>query len=122
MRLALVPLLLLAACDAAGPSQTEQALAKADARAAEDGRIACALAGAATFRRECIVERVAGPEGMILTIRAPDGGFRRLLVTQDGRGVIAADGSVPAVVSVAGDRQIEVELDGDRYLLPATVK
>lgn len=122
MRLALLPLLLLAACDAAGPSKTEQALTKADARAAEDGRIACALAGAAAFKRECIVERVAGPEGMILTIRAPDGGFRRLLVTQDGRGVIAADGAVPAVVSVAGDRQIEVELDGDRYLLPATVK
>jgi hypothetical protein len=68
------------------------------------------------------VERVQGPEGTTLTIHHPDGGFRRLLVATDGRGVIAADGADQAVVSVVADNRIEVALAGDRYRLPATVK
>ena len=57
-----------------------------------------------------------------ITIRAPSGSFRRLLVTTDGRGVVAADGADPALVTpIAADR-IQVAIAGDRYLLPATVK
>ena len=58
----------------------------------------------------------------VLTIRHPDGGFRRLRITADGRGVIAADGAEPARVSVIGPADIEVAVGGDRYRLPATVK
>ncbi|WP_294200526.1 hypothetical protein [uncultured Sphingomonas sp.] len=83
--------------------------------------IECALSGAQNFARDCTVEQSASTEGAILTVRHPDGGFRRLRVTQDGRGVAAADGSVPAQVRVAGDNQIEVQLGDDRYRLPATV-
>ena len=85
-------------------------------------RVACALADSTTFTRSCAIERLQGPDGLVLTIRHPDGGFRRLKVTKDGRGVVAADGSETATVSIAGDRQIEVAVGGDRYRLPATVK
>lgn len=115
--------LLLLAAGCGDPNEaTRQALAKADEKAADDGRIDCALAGEQAFDRVCTIERVQGPEGTTLTIRHPDGGFRRLLVTTDGRGVIAADGADQALVSILAGNRIEVALGGDRYRLPATVK
>lgn len=121
IRFSLLAALLLAACGDADQA-TDRALAAAEERAADDGRLACAVEGAAAFDRVCTLERIGGEEGTILIIRHPSGGFRRLLVTADGRGVIAADGADPALVSiVAGDR-IEVALAGDRYRLPAIVK
>jgi hypothetical protein len=83
--------------------------------------IDCALAGAAAFARDCTVEQSGTGNVVVLTLRHRDGGFRRLRVTQDGHGVAAADGAQPASVSIAGDRQIEVAIAGDRYRLPATV-
>jgi hypothetical protein len=89
---------------------------------AGDDRIECAVEGAAAFDRVCTVERTSGPEGLVLTLRSTGGSFRRLLVTRDGRGVVAADGAVPATVTVLDAGRIEVEVGGDRYRLPATVK
>ncbi|WP_294235458.1 hypothetical protein [uncultured Sphingomonas sp.] len=83
--------------------------------------IACALSGAQGFTRDCTVEQSSSGDATILTVRHPDGGFRRLRVTQDGRGVASADGALPAQVSVAGDRQIEIRIGDDRYHLPATI-
>lgn len=114
-------MLLLAACGDADQA-TERALAAASEKAADDGRIECAAEGAEGFERVCTMERVQGAEGTTLTIRHPSGGFRRLLVTTDGRGVVAADGADPAIVSVVSDGLIEVSLAGDRYRLPATIK
>jgi hypothetical protein len=90
--------------------------------AADADRIECRVGTAADFDRACVVERTSGPEGLVLTIRHPDGGFRRLLVTTDGRGVVAADGAEPATVSVEGGDGIVVAVGGDTYRLPATVK
>jgi hypothetical protein len=84
--------------------------------------IECAVASEADFSNVCPIERVPGADGLTLTIRHPDGGFRRLLVTRDGHGVIAADGSETAAVTIAGDKSIEVRVGADRYRLPATVK
>jgi hypothetical protein len=95
--------------------------APAGAEAGEE-RIDCAPAGAVEFQRVCTVDRVQGEEGTILTVRHPDGGFRRLLVMSDGRGVIAADGAEKAVVSIISDDRVEVALAGHRYRLPATIK
>lgn len=114
-------LLLLAACGNAGKA-TEAALAASEEKAVDGGRIACAVDGAASITRESTMERLSGPEGTTLTMRHPSGAFRRLLVTTDGRGVVAADGADPAVVSVIGEGRIEVSIAGDRYQLPATVK
>lgn len=95
--------------------------AQQQADAEDDGRVLCAR-GQAELQRTCTVEQVRDAGGLVLTIRHPDGGFRRLRVTADGRGVIAADGAEAAKVTVIGPGDIEVAVGGDRYRLPATVK
>ena len=116
MRMAYLPLaLLLASCGA------ETSQPGGGAGAGDEG-IECALDGAPAFERVCTVERRPGEQGLELIVRAPDGAFRRLLVTNDGRGVVAADGAVPAGVSVVSEDMIEVAVDEDRYRLPATVR
>jgi hypothetical protein len=119
----LLPLMLVA-CQQ--PSTNTQVLAEAEvnqmAEAADDGKINCALDGADAFSRVCTLDREQGPDGLVLVARHPDGGFRRLKVTSDGRGVVAADGAEPAVVAIAGHDEIEVGLGRDHYRLPATIK
>jgi hypothetical protein len=120
-RISIILLLILAGCGDA-ENATDEALAASEQKAADGGRIACAVDGAASFKRDCGVERLSGPEGATLTLRHPSGAFRRLLVSTDGRGVVSADGADPAAVTVMGEDRIEVSIAGDRYQLPATVK
>lgn len=120
-RLLLAPALLLAAgCDSAPDNGT---LAEAEARgsreAAANGRIECALEGAALFDRTCTLEEMTGADGTTLIVGKPTVGYRRLQITTDGRGVVAADGSQPATVAIVGDGMIEVAIGADRYRLPA---
>ncbi|KQT32669.1 hypothetical protein ASG29_13100 [Sphingomonas sp. Leaf412] len=119
-----VPILLLSACGDR-PADT-QVLAKVEAQqsaaAADDGRVKCAPAGAATLERVCAVDRTQEARGLLLTVRHPDGGFRRLLVTKDGRGVVAADGAEAAKVTIVDPTEIEVAIGDDVYRLPATVR
>ncbi|OYY90740.1 MAG: hypothetical protein B7Y45_05995 [Sphingomonas sp. 28-66-16] len=122
--LIILALALLAGCGES-PPKTE-GLAKAEAAqrdaASDDGRIVCARNGSSDFARVCTLDRATSAAGLTLTVRHPDGAFHRLLVTGDGRGVIAADGAEPAIVQVLGPAEIEVALGGDRYRLPATVR
>lgn len=122
-----IALLLLAGCSGekqASVSNTEfaNAVAEANSQAEDDGRIVCAAAGNSALSRQCTLDRADSAEGLVLTIHKPDGGFRRLLVVKDGRGVIAADGAEPAKVTIVEDNQIEVAIGGDRFRLPATIK
>jgi len=87
---------------------------------AEDGTIECAIGGG-RFERSCTVERREGPQGLRLTIRNAEGGFRRLLLPRDGSGAVAADGAEPAQVTVLADGRAEVAIGGDRYRLPPTL-
>ena len=114
MRAALLLTLLLplAACQ---PTGQQNATLEAD------GRIDCRIANDDQFQRFCSVERERTEQGVLLTVRKPDGGFRRLLATRDGRGVVAADGAEAAEVSIVGDNLIEVAIAGDRFRLPARV-
>lgn len=113
----------VAACGGPGGADSlEKADAQAAASGAEAGRIACAMAGSGSFSETCSIEQSQGNEGTILTIRHPDGGFRRLAIASDGRGVIAADGAETAVVTPLAQGLIEVQLGDARYRLPATVK
>jgi hypothetical protein len=122
-------LLTLAACSASpqgpagsGNSAFDNALAQANSDAEDDGRIVCAPAGSAAFSRQCTLDRTQSAEGLVLTVHKPDGGFHRLLVVKDGRGVVAADGAEAAKVTITADHQIEVAIGGDRFRLPATIK
>jgi len=101
-------LLLLAACsvrdeDAAPEPAGEQ--------------IACATGGATALDQQCLVERERVEGTITLVIHHPDGGFRRLLVPQDGSPLVAADGADGAVIVPQGDA-LAVTLGSDRYLLP----
>lgn len=117
---AILPLLLLAACNRA-PDNGE--LAEAEARgsreAAENGRIECALEGTKLFDRTCTVEEMSGEGGTILVVGRGNVGYRRLQITTDGRGLVSADGAEPAKVSIIGNNMIEVAVGHDRYRLPA---
>ena len=117
-------LVLLAGCGEAKTDHATLANVEAEQRAAvESGdTIICAHNGSSDFARVCTVEREQGAAGLILTLRHPDGAFHRLLVTQDGRGVIAADGAEKAVITILDKDSIQVALGGDRYRLPATVR
>lgn len=121
----LLALSLLAGCDRIGQGTANtQLLAPIEAQqraAAEDGGMVLCAAGGAALTRSCTIEQTQGPDGLILTVRNPDGGFHRLLATRDGRGVVAADGAEQARVSIAGADGIDVALGADRYRLPATV-
>ena len=108
----LAPFLLLASC-----GEAEQPAATVES----DGKIDCRIGADDQFHRFCTVERSPGEQGMILTVRKPDGGFRRLLTTRDGRGVVAADGAEQAEVTIVGEDLIEVAIAGDSFRLPARV-
>jgi hypothetical protein len=117
MKHALPLLLLLSACGEADEAPKD-VLGSAPPGAE---RIECAAEDQA-FKAECVVDRAQSPDGLTLTVRGPNGSFRRLLVTKDGRGVVAADGVEQAVVTPIGSDRIEVAIDGYRFRLPATVK
>lgn len=124
---AAVALLLLAGCGSADQPANQATLAQTEAdsrvKAADDGRLDCAPAGETAFQRSCLIDQARDEAGnLVLTVSHPDGSFRRLLVTTDGRGVIAADGAEKALVTTINPREIEVSLGGNRYRLPATVK
>ncbi len=126
MRSSLLIAILTSLTACGSPEPTATTLTRVEAvqgRAADDaGQILCAPQGAIGFERVCALDRVVTPTGLLLTVSKPDGGFHRLAVTRDGRGVIAADGAEPALVSVVDNATIEVAIGGDRYRLPATVK
>ncbi|KQN83776.1 hypothetical protein ASE90_07505 [Sphingomonas sp. Leaf67] len=120
-RALLIPALLLAACDRRpDPDVLANVEAGQRAAAADAGRIECAT-GAAPVAAACTIERTADGADTILTLRQPDGGFHRLRITRDGRGVVAADGAGAARVTVIGNDRIEVAIGDARYRLPATI-
>lgn len=122
MCIALLFSLALAACHRQPTANTTLAEVRRNAAApAKDAHISCAT-GTATLTATCTYSRERTPAGLVVTIQREDGAFRRLLVTRDGRGIVAADGAQPARVSVVGTDQIEVALGDDRYRLPATIR
>ena len=121
---ALATCLLVAAC---GGDSTDADLKAAEGEAAADaakaGKIECALAGSTDFNRNCTTERISGPEGQLLVVRHPDGGFRRFKILTDGRGLVPADGIDPEFkLVVMGNGMIEVRSADDIYRLPASIK
>ncbi|RYY23169.1 MAG: hypothetical protein EOP62_21125 [Sphingomonadales bacterium] len=118
--------ILLSGCEEVElvPNRVAEAKQEAHKEAVKNaaGRIECALPSADTFSYACAIDMVQSQDGLFLTLRHPDGGFRRLLVTKDGRGVVAADGAEQAKVTTLAPNLIEVAIGGARYRLPATVR
>jgi hypothetical protein len=121
----ILPFVLALGLAACGGNETEtlkEAEASADEAAALDGKVECALAGAANFERTCTTERIAGAEGQILVIRHADGGFRRFKILTDGRGLAPADGFDETKIALIENGMIEVSSGDDKYRLPAQIK
>jgi hypothetical protein len=129
MRISNAPLLALAVLLAACSGAEQPAAAKAEGSTAaateqaveDDGKVACALAGAKTFARDCTIERIQQDGKLTLVVRHPDGGFRRFEVLTDGRGVAAVDGADDVESALVGT-DLEVVVGADAYRFPATRK
>ncbi|MFK4793234.1 hypothetical protein [Sphingobium sp. ZW T5_29] len=108
--------LALAGCDGGDGTAADQQ--STSSSVSSTGGVAdCAIGTTADWSRSCPVER----SGDLVTLRHPDGGFRRFHVVKDGRGLVAADGAEQATVTVLGKDQIELSVGEDRYRLPATM-
>ncbi len=114
--------LVLAACggpsDPVAPAEGN-GVAQNTAQADEPAEYVGCSVGNAALANACTIERVATADGALLTIRHPDGGFRRLRVFADGR-VAAADGALPVQVVSRSDSGTEVAIGDARYRLPPT--
>ena len=107
MRLAALALLVLAGCAEEAPGDPLPAGTVVD----------CALAGSTEFTPDCTMERDTRDGQALLIVRHPDGGFHRLELGVEGRGIVAADGADLAVVTQA-QGLVEVSVGPDRYRLP----
>jgi hypothetical protein len=86
-----------------------------------DGKLFCAVDGSRDMTQSCLLERVESPEGQVLVVHHPEGGFRRFRIVRDGRGVIPADGGEPSRLFLTGENMVDVLVGGDRYRFPATI-
>ena len=109
-------------CCPVGCGSGDPAGETATAAGPDDNRIECRIGSATEFERFCTIEQGESEAGRTLTVRKPDGGFRRFVVARDGTGVAAADGAEPAMVTIIADDRIEVAIGGDTFRLPATVR
>ncbi|WP_298396694.1 hypothetical protein [Sphingobium sp.] len=114
---AMLALLSLAGCGEGGSKPGQQASGGQAQEAVDEGKADCITGGADEWAHDCLVER----QGDLLTIRHPDGGFRRFRVLADGHGLEAADGAEAAKLKIIGAQQIEVATGDDRYRLPAQI-
>lgn len=99
----LASLLLLGACGS-GSSVPKQI-----ADAPEADRVDCAI-GDGTLKKDCALERV----GETITVRHPDGSFRRFEVDAKGQ-FGAADGAEEVAGKRAADSSVEVSIGDRRY-------
>ena len=86
----------------------------------DDSRIACALASATAFARDCWVEQHRTGATLQLVVRHPDGAFRVFDVLTDGHGLATADGAQRASFVRAGTT-LDVTVGADRYRFDAAL-
>jgi glucose/arabinose dehydrogenase len=117
-------LLALAACSKGGDAQ-EVVQVAADGSteelpeaAASPASVPCALKGAKEFKADCLIERSTEGGKIMVLVRHPDGGFRRLIELDGGKRYAAADGAQRAELTANG-KEVEVTVEDDHYLFPA---
>ena len=118
--LALSALALVAACGDRTADTPATPAAAAEPSAASE-RIWCAAGGSSEFKQDCTVERSSENGRAVVVIRHDDGKFRRLLASEDGQTLLAADGadqSQSARKAAPEGERWEVILGDDRYIVP----
>ncbi len=121
---AVLLLTALAACSSQSTPSGEAATTSASTAAGGGSAaglaasVPCALAAAREYKASCSVERSSSDGRTVLTLRHPDGGFRRVIELDGGRRFAAADGA-HEVAQQANGQEIEVTIADDHYLLPA---
>ena len=90
---------------------------------AEEGadKIECALGDGSEFGPDCLVERSEIEGKTVLTVRHPDGGFRRFEQLKDGSGIAEMDGADTATRTLDGDILL-VSVGADRYRFKVAVR
>lgn len=128
--LALLPVLVLAGCGRADPDAgmgnaamawENASIDRTDAAIVATDAVPCSIGNASDTGQQCTVERDERAGGAVLTLRHPDGGFRRLTIVADGRGVVTTDGAEGSSVRVIDPTTIEVSVGDARYRLPAKI-
>jgi len=105
--------LLLSGCGRSDEGDDRQANKQA---ATSSEKVLCALRASDSYTPDCTVAVSQTPQGKLYVVRGPDGGFRRLLRTDDARLFVAADGAEPASAKQRDQRYIEVAIGDDHYL------
>ena len=105
------PALLLALALAACSPEREPA----GAMAGEP--VACAHGAGGDWVTTCRIERTVEQDRDLVIVRRTDGAFRRFVVIDGGRSVVAADGAARVSQRRLGSL-LEVSLGDDRYRLP----
>lgn len=120
-KLPLIPALSLLAALTLAPAACNSSNDVPETTADVDGKLFCSVDGAADMTQSCTLERIDGPEGQILVVHHPEGGFRRFRIVRDGRGVIPADGAEPSKLFIAAENSVDILIGSDRYRFPATI-
>lgn len=108
----------VAACKA----PAEPLVDDAEGAAKSVAMVSCALGDETEFTPSCSLQRLDGAARSTIVLGRGDVGFRRFVITADGRGLTAADGAEPARVAIIGAAEVEVTVGNDRYRLPATIQ
>lgn len=102
---ALAPAAALAACGPVSPDP-------------QGDTIACAIGEGAEFAEVCTLERVAGEDGTVFLVHAPDGSFRRLRF-DPAKGEFGSVDGADALEIVSQDGEFaEFTIAADRYRVP----
>lgn len=111
MRISSALFLVLTSAGCSAGAEQPQATAGAQ-------RIECALGEGSEYAPVCLIERSFAHGERVLTVRHPDGGFRRFEQVADGRGLIIVDGADEAKLDFA-EGVLNVTVAHDRYRFPA---
>lgn len=124
MRAGAIPVLalaLVAGCSGQGDESATVTAADIEDETGEAVEtIECAVGGASQLEKVCPVERIRRGDKLELVVIHPNGGFRRFLVTTDGRGLVPADGAQQIALEFDARGFADVRIGDDRYLFPAT--
>ncbi len=82
--------------------------------------IECAFGPAGKMAMNCTLEQIGKGATAQLVVHHPDGGFRRFVLTPDGKGLIPADGAGTATSAIAKGT-MDVTIEQDHYRIPATM-